>query len=74
MCQAEDRTHRISQKNAVNVFYLCGAGSIDETIIKMLEKKSHVISDALDGSQADYSFVEKNNLPNKRDEVINKIE
>jgi SWI/SNF-related matrix-associated actin-dependent regulator 1 of chromatin subfamily A len=41
MMQAEDRAHRIGQEhNCVNVHYLFGAETIDETIFPKLRKSS----------------------------------
>lgn len=41
--QAEDRCHRIGQKNAVNIYYLMAAKTIDASIAAMLESKREVI-------------------------------
>jgi SWI/SNF-related matrix-associated actin-dependent regulator 1 of chromatin subfamily A len=51
--QAEDRCHRIGQKDAVNASYLLAAGTIDETISKLLERKRAVIGAVTDGRQED---------------------
>lgn len=42
--QAEDRTHRISQKNAVSVYYLVLLGSIEEKLAKMIDGKREIIN------------------------------
>jgi SWI/SNF-related matrix-associated actin-dependent regulator 1 of chromatin subfamily A len=44
--QAEDRAHRIGQKNAVNCWYFVGNGSIDEKIIHLIEEKRAIINAA----------------------------
>lgn len=44
--QAEDRAHRIGQKDAVNCWYLVGKNTIDEKIIELIEKKRAVINAA----------------------------
>jgi hypothetical protein len=51
--QAEDRCHRIGQKDAVNASYLLAAGTIDETISKLLERKRAVIGAVTDGREVD---------------------
>ena len=37
--QAEDRAHRIGQKNCVNVQYLVGRGTLDEMLWRMIVRK-----------------------------------
>jgi len=51
--QAEDRCHRIGQKDAVNATYLLAAGTIDETIGMLLERKRAVIGAVTDGREED---------------------
>jgi SWI/SNF-related matrix-associated actin-dependent regulator 1 of chromatin subfamily A len=40
--QAEDRIHRMGQKNAANIFYFKGKSTIDEDIYDLLMKKSKI--------------------------------
>jgi hypothetical protein len=47
--QAEDRCHRIGQRDAVNAWYLLAADTIDETIATLLERKRSVIGAVTDG-------------------------
>ena len=49
LSQAIDRTHRIGQKNNVNVFYFITKDTIEEEIYKLLKKKSGIINKAIDG-------------------------
>ncbi|HEY1688964.1 MAG TPA: DEAD/DEAH box helicase [Solirubrobacteraceae bacterium] len=49
--QAEDRCHRIGQQDAVNATYLLAAGTIDETIGTLLERKRAVIGAVTDGRE-----------------------
>lgn len=49
--QAEDRCHRIGQKNAITAYYLLAKNTIDEEIIRLLEKKSYNIDALLDGKE-----------------------
>jgi len=51
--QAEDRLHRIGQRDAVTAWYLLAAGTIDETIAKLLERKRAVIGAVTDGRPED---------------------
>ncbi len=51
--QAEDRCHRIGQQDAVNATYLLAAGTIDETIATLLERKRAVIGAVTDGREQD---------------------
>jgi SNF2 family DNA or RNA helicase len=51
--QAEDRCHRIGQQDAVNATYLLAAGTIDETIATLLERKRAVIGAVTDGRETD---------------------
>jgi superfamily II DNA or RNA helicase len=47
--QAEDRCHRIGQQDAVNAWYLLAAGTIDETMATLLERKRAIINAVTDG-------------------------
>lgn len=49
MTQAEDRCHRIGQKDSVSVVHLVFEGSIDANIARTLVEKQAVIEAALDG-------------------------
>ena len=51
--QAEDRCHRIGQQDAVNATYLLAAGTVDETIATLLERKRAVIGAVTDGREQD---------------------
>ncbi len=51
--QAEDRCHRIGQKDSVNASYILAAGTIDETIASLLERKRAVIGAVTDGREDD---------------------
>jgi SWI/SNF-related matrix-associated actin-dependent regulator of chromatin subfamily A-like protein 1 len=51
--QAEDRTHRIGQRDAVTAWYLLAADSIDETMAQLVEAKRTHISAVTDGRRID---------------------
>ncbi len=51
--QAEDRCHRIGQRDAVNAYYLLAAETVDETIARLLERKRAVIGAVTDGRAED---------------------
>ena len=49
--QAEDRTHRIGQKNAVTAYYMIGKDTIDGDIYELIERKREIVSAASDGAE-----------------------
>lgn len=51
--QAMDRSHRMGQKNAVNIWNLVAQDTIEEAIIKTLEAKSKIIAQVVDGDASD---------------------
>lgn len=65
--QATDRAHRIGQKNAVNVMKLVAKDSIEESIIKLQERKARLSEDVIEGKG-----VSENHL--SRDEILSLLE
>jgi SWI/SNF-related matrix-associated actin-dependent regulator of chromatin subfamily A-like protein 1 len=57
--QCEDRTHRIGQKNSVQVCYLIGANTIDEYIYDIIEKKRTIVNQVT-GADDNIETVEMN--------------
>ena len=53
LVQAEDRLHRIGQKESVTVYYLLADGTIEEKMAKMLDEKRIVLDKILDGEQTE---------------------
>ena len=51
--QAEDRCHRIGQRDAVTAWYLLAANTIDETMAALIERKRGVIAAVTDGKRID---------------------
>jgi SWI/SNF-related matrix-associated actin-dependent regulator 1 of chromatin subfamily A len=51
--QAEDRCHRIGQHDAVTGWYLLAAGTIDETMSRLIERKRATIAAVTDGRSLD---------------------
>ena len=47
--QAEDRCHRIGQRDAVTAWYLLAAGTIDETMARLIEVKRALVTAVTDG-------------------------
>ena len=53
MIQAEDRVHRIGQKNNVQVKYLVGNKTLDDEIFDALNQKITIVTEALDNCKKD---------------------
>jgi hypothetical protein len=51
--QAEDRCHRIGQRDAVTAWYLLAASTIDETMAELIESKRSHIAAVTDGRRLD---------------------
>lgn len=49
--QAEDRTHRLGQKNDCLVYYMMFEGSVSEIVLRSLKSKNKVISQILGGEK-----------------------
>jgi len=47
--QAEDRIHRIGQKNTANIYYLIAKDTIEAALCKVIQKKQKVLAATLDG-------------------------
>ena len=52
--QAEDRLHRIGQKNTVCAYYLIGTGTLDDHVANILVDKSYEIDEIMDESTDNY--------------------
>lgn len=50
MCQAEDRAHRIGQKDSVNVKHFVVNGSLDARMVQTIVRKQEIIDKAMDRS------------------------
>ncbi len=49
--QAEDRCHRIGQRDAVTAWYLLAAETIDETMARLIQRKREVVDAVTDGRE-----------------------
>ena len=55
--QAEDRCHRIGQKNNVQIYYILASQTIDEDIYALIEAKRKVVDAATDGDSAEQGSI-----------------
>ena len=60
--QAEDRLHRIGQKNTVFAYYLIGNGTLDDHVAKILVDKSYEIDTVMDKTTETFENKEKAEL------------
>ena len=60
--QAEDRLHRIGQKNTVFAYYLIGNGTLDEHVANILVDKSYEIDSIMDEKRESFENREKAKL------------
>ena len=60
--QAEDRLHRIGQKNTVFAYYLIGNGTLDDHVANVLVDKSYEIDAIMDEKAESYENKEKAQL------------
>jgi hypothetical protein len=51
--QAEDRCHRIGQRDAVTAWYLLAARTIDETMARLIQRKRGIVAAVTDGRRLD---------------------
>lgn len=55
--QAEDRAHRIGQKNSVQAWYLLGVNTIDEDIYDLIESKRSIVDAVTEGDEAENASI-----------------
>ncbi len=60
--QAEDRLHRIGQKNTVFAYYLIGNGTLDDHVANVLVDKSYEIDEIMDESVENFENKDKAQL------------
>ena len=60
--QAEDRLHRIGQKNTVFAYYLIGNGTLDNHVADILVDKSYEIDSIMDEKHESFENKEKAKL------------
>ncbi len=60
--QAEDRLHRIGQKNTVFAYYLIGNGTLDDHVANVLVDKSYEIDEIMDENVENFENKDKAQL------------
>jgi SNF2 family DNA or RNA helicase len=68
--QAEDRVHRISQKSAVTIYYLVAMGTIEESIVRMIDAKREVVNAAV--GEGDRTIDENGIMDAMLDSILNR--
>lgn len=56
MSQAEDRLHRIGQKESVTIYYQIAKDTIEEKLCKILQQKQEILNATLDGGRIKNDF------------------
>jgi len=62
MWQAEDRVHRIGQKNKVNIYTFITQNTVEEKIMQKLEEKRSMINNVIDDVSSDIESVSLSDL------------
>jgi SNF2 family DNA or RNA helicase len=62
MWQAEDRVHRIGQKNKVNIYTFITQNTVEEKIMQKLEEKRSMINNVIDDISSDIESVSLSDL------------
>ena len=73
MAQAEDRCHRIGQKEVVNVYHLVVDDSIDAELSNMLIEKQEIITQILD-EEIEVEEIDLNNVETSKSKVTSTLD
>jgi SNF2 family DNA or RNA helicase len=72
--QAEDRLHRIGQKNVVFAYYLEGKGTLDEKIVEVLTDKTLELNEILGDANRDDQVEDTTTLTEKNRQFVEVME
>ena len=70
LIQAEDRAHRIGQKDSINVYFLLAKGTLDDELWPMIAKKLAVVGTALNGASVSLNAARESKADRERRERL----
>ncbi|CAD5115905.1 DgyrCDS4840 [Dimorphilus gyrociliatus] len=73
LVQAEDRAHRIGQKDCVNIQYLVAENTADDLLWPMIQKKLNILGE-IGLTKENFSSASRRDVGNKQNDLLNYFE